>query len=575
MLDSIASANGKLDDPIMLEWALRHYESLPKSAREARARLKSTWFHDLFIAQLIEREETEALSRLFRSLPPKHFANLTALIVEHWSDWPANVAGAATSVLAVNAPEDLLSLFEIDLNRIEQGIPLDTERFLYVDWLVNIGTDERRRTAFNRLCVRVLALPDRDIGKSLLLSTLLRLAGILSADTLEPVLDAALRNETRDYAREGLMKQLFRGLFGHAEYLDLAIARGKNESQQRFEALAPFFSSDAPLATLDEWVDSLPMLANILPVDAMGNLGWEDFVPCLIKAMSEDQGDFLCEAAKNALVEIGHPAQEALIARWAELDRCRQIYGLSVIRNVGGTAAADFAVTHFDELMGDSVEFCCELALTTPDPRLLDRLRPELRRQQALIDRAYYIIARLLDRDGPEAQAAKDRALSDLRKSEKVRKSLDADEFARDPLSLELRCPACGAVNRYGVQGVILAGKQHKGVPYLVNDELPCASCGQEVEFEFTPMAQLALTAELMLTTVAHGNGQQQDSRVKFLDCQLDGQIMPFAAGLKKLRERVSRTPNDARAWVQMGNVLSHINRRGSRVNDIGDIPRW
>ena len=76
--------------------------------------------------------------------------------------------------------------------------------------------------------------------------------------------------------------------------------------------------------------------------DAMGSLGWEEFVPCLIKAISEDQVDFLCEAAKKALAEIGPPAQEALIAGWAELDRSQQIYGHSVIRNVGGAAAADF-----------------------------------------------------------------------------------------------------------------------------------------------------------------------------------------------------------------------------------------
>ena len=41
----------------MLEWALGYYKHLPDSARESRARIDSIWFHDLFLAQLIEQGE--------------------------------------------------------------------------------------------------------------------------------------------------------------------------------------------------------------------------------------------------------------------------------------------------------------------------------------------------------------------------------------------------------------------------------------------------------------------------------------------------------------------------------------
>ena len=70
----------------MLEWALGYYKHLPDSARESRARIDSIWFHDLFLAQLIEQGEINSLSRLFRYLSPKLFANLTTLIVKHWPD---------------------------------------------------------------------------------------------------------------------------------------------------------------------------------------------------------------------------------------------------------------------------------------------------------------------------------------------------------------------------------------------------------------------------------------------------------------------------------------------------------
>ena len=504
-----------------------------------------------------------------------------------------------------------------------------------------------------------------------MLSTLLCLARSLTVDTLVQVLDAALRDETREHAREDLLNQLFRGLFGYDEYLDLVLARSEKQSLQRFAALAPFFSADAPLTKLDEWCDSPPTPATLLPAleavslksdgcatlrklfhscptlfdalpgsmqalllvaacvqgyasdtfdsatldletttdlltadlatarwyrplferlgafsrkdvvttltkrlpavertygaaqlaDAMGNLGWEEFVPCLIEAMSNDHVDFVGEAAKKALVEIGHPAQTAMIAGWTALDRSQQIYGFSVISDIGGAAAANFALAHFDELMKDDVENCCELALATPDQRLLNRLRPELRRRQPMIDQAFYTIARLLDREDEDTAMAKARTLEDLKKSQNIGHALEAGDLSRDSLSLELRCPSCRAENRYQVKGVIMTTEKGQGATHLVNDEFPCSSCGQSVEFEFTTMAHLALTAEAILIKAARDSGEEREPLIKFLDCRVDGQVMPVAAGMKRLRDRIARTPTDAHAWFRMGNLLFHLNR--------------
>jgi len=80
-------------------------------------------------------------------------------------------------------------------------------------------------------------------------------------------------------------------------------------------------------------------------------------------------------------------------------------------------------------------------------------------------------------------------------------------------------------------------------------------------------MATIALSAELMLMTAAPKIQPQQPSRVSFVECQIDGGVMSLAAGLAKLRDRVSRVPNDARAWFQMGNLLSYINRPKATVH--------
>jgi|CXWL01.1.fsa_nt_gi tetratricopeptide (TPR) repeat protein len=683
MRDTIASANRKLDDLLMLGWAIGYYNNLPQSAHENRSRIEVTWFHDLFIAQLIERDETETLSRLFHSLPAQHFSTLTPLIIKRWPHWPSTLANAATRILAVNAPYEILDLFETYLQQIEKGALPDIERLQSIHLLATIATEESCRSFLIRLYQRFLTLPEDDFSRMISLPTLLEMSGTLSLDTLRSLLDAALRSDESVNRREGVLKALFQGLFGHIEYLDLVFARDKKESEQCLEVLSPFFLPEAPLVQFDQWLESPPAFYTVVPIleelccrsgcckkilellqdskigkslpditrsqlgiaacihgfaretfddltldleatvnllsadlaeprwfytlfehlhtfdrqdivtalvsrlpsiqytygavqlaKAMGELGWPEFVPSLIESIGEDQKDFLCEASQSALIEIGNPSQATLIERWDDLDQSQRIFGLSVIRHVGGTAAADFACAHFVALMEDNVEFCCELALAIPDQRLLDRLQPELRRKQPLIDRAYYIIARLLDRDDEAMQAAKSRAIEDENRRAKLMEAFNSGNFSRESLSLELRCPSCGAVNRYEVKGVIVAKEQDTGVTHLINDEFPCASCEQYVEFEFTAMALMALTAEMLLITAAHESGQKRDSLITFVDCQLDGQSIPIAAGLGKLRDLVAKTPTDARVWFQLGRLLAYINRPKAAIQALSQAAK-
>ena len=134
MFNLIAAANGKLDDPVMREWAVQFYSDLPKHAYDERIRIEADWFHEFFIAQLIDRGETALLTHLFRVLPPQHLSNIKALMVKKWPEWPRTLIDATAKVLSVIAPEELLRLFENDLNRLKQG-GVDPLRFLAIDQL--------------------------------------------------------------------------------------------------------------------------------------------------------------------------------------------------------------------------------------------------------------------------------------------------------------------------------------------------------------------------------------------------------------------------------------------------------
>ncbi|MFM8441773.1 MAG: SEC-C metal-binding domain-containing protein, partial [Methylococcus sp.] len=310
---------------------------------------------------------------------------------------------------------------------------------------------------------------------------------------------------------------------------------------------------------------------------AMGELGWVEFIPALIDSIAGESVDFINEVARNALTELGAPAQASVISRWDAFDRTRKIYGLSVIQAVAGEPAAEFALNRFDELMALEPEFCLDLTLAHPDPRLLRRLEPELRRRQDLIDRAYYIGARLLGVAGSEVEAAGQRARIAAEKTQQRMAALDQDLTLSDlddgPLSLELRCPACGDVNWYEVEGVIHPGQfPGEELPCLVADEFPCVSCGQYVEFEFTPRAHMAVMAR-MIGTQHRENDRDEDefdkSRVGVMIMPLGGKSVPVALGLRRLRERLAAHPGDLAARAQLGMTLAEINRTQAAIEHL------
>jgi len=105
----------------MRQWAVQFYSDLPKHAHDQRIQIEADWFHEFFIAQLINRGETTLLTQLFRVLPPQHFSNLKTLFLKNWAVWPRPLVGSAAKILAIVDPEELLRLFENDLNSLKHS----------------------------------------------------------------------------------------------------------------------------------------------------------------------------------------------------------------------------------------------------------------------------------------------------------------------------------------------------------------------------------------------------------------------------------------------------------------------
>ena len=676
MLDLIRISE-KLDNPVMIRWALNTFEDLPSTASSENTRFASEWFHDLFLVRQIENNDIDILRQLFRSLPSECFANLSAMLLDRWLQWPGELALEATPHLAKFHPTEFLALFEKHLGKIANGEPLDFHRIVAMERAAFPDTKKSYAALAEKLCQLIPTTPCDEFFKASMRSSVLHFADVLSLASLQSVLDASLRAKQDDHdgnddnEKTRLLKRLFSGLFGHSAYLELALGRRHGISTQCIDAMAGLMRADTPLSLFDQCLDKGSSLAELvtileqapqpacktfltliepddvlgrhlnkemlhdatiavclhayelddfdsldkdldhtlalLAVDlnwlpqfdqliarlkafprqetvtrmiellaetaityggvhlakAMGKLQYEEFVPCLIGSISEKSGDFLCEAANDSLKSIGSKAQEVLIEEWDKLDPSQRIYGLSAISEIGGKHAADFAVERFSSLFEEDTERWCQLALAAPDSRMLDLLKPHLKRQQPWIDRAFYVLSRLLEQDDPLLVAIEKRVL-DEDKMKKLRlESFEHGDFSKDSLPLKLRCPECGASNLYHVKGVVVSptAAEHKTPTTLIADEIPCLSCGKDVEYELTPEAHMSVTAQMMLAAADKQSDWQEKSLITFHDCKVDGQVMPMAEGLRITREHIQRSPDEIKHWYALGTLLLHLSR--------------
>ena len=95
MTDLISLAKGKLNDPILMEWALRHYQDAQAGTPQRREAMEQDWFDDLTLRRWLDSDDQAMLARLFSQLPADRFASLGPSIGARWGQWGGNLACSA------------------------------------------------------------------------------------------------------------------------------------------------------------------------------------------------------------------------------------------------------------------------------------------------------------------------------------------------------------------------------------------------------------------------------------------------------------------------------------------------
>lgn len=295
----------------------------------------------------------------------------------------------------------------------------------------------------------------------------------------------------------------------------------------------------------------------------MGDLGWDEFVSPLIACLDDSSGDLLCEAARDALLKIGAPARDELIARWDELDDTQQIYGGSVVIRVGGTPVADFVLGRSDALMRESADQWCRFVLAAPDFRLVELVRAKLRLDHPAINEAAYCLFRLLDIDDPALPGLHEKIMQRRARLERRRISVfSGNAGPNEKPELELRCVACNEVNLYGVEQVIY-DPTPESIAYLIADEFPCKACGQFADFELEASARMAMIGETLRLTGAAASGIKPNAhRIAQRNVvTANGSVQSINSAYRQLREKVRDNPRDWLSWHRLSNISAAINR--------------
>ena len=346
--------------------------------------------------------------------------------------------------------------------------------------------------------------------------------------------------------------------------LNVAACRHSEQLAQRLRDFEPEMvarSIGARLQThADEWGSvHLAVMA--------GQLRLTGAVPALIDSLAGEKGDFLCEAAADALARIGGPAELAVIERWDDLDESQRIYARGALEKIGGEASCRFALDRFAHHFHKDNEGWCSLMEACPDPRAIALLEPQLRRKQHVIDQCFYRLCILTDHQHADIGEIRARIEERRRNLLDHQAKFEAGHFGElfDTVPLTLRCEKCGDVNRYDIESVVV-GKSGSGSACFVRDNVQCASCGQWADFEVTAEARMQMMAVMLVRSarpIPERGGHGNHGPLQVIDVTYRWQTRPAPEVMAELRSAAVEHPQSIVNHLRLGRMQYLFGRRG------------
>jgi hypothetical protein len=244
----IECGKNKLDDPILMTWALRRYQHARLRDSDLCRSIEEAWFHDLALRRWIDSSDHTLLEELFRILPSHLFVNVRPRIVDRWITWSGGLGAEATTVLVKCRLEEVLPL----LARHVEGNLLDFEKTVAVIAGIADLPQANALRLLNDMTDRVSELQNESFTKRMLLYALLRPTAALSRGNLARLIETCARAMRSDKVEGNrLLQAVFSALFDNCALLEKAKDLMDGRHAQPFRSLQPLFPSGTPLEECD------------------------------------------------------------------------------------------------------------------------------------------------------------------------------------------------------------------------------------------------------------------------------------------------------------------------------------
>jgi len=248
MRQLIECGKNKLDDPILMTWALSRYQHAQLRCSDLCRSMEEAWFHDLALRRWIDSSDHTLLEELFRVLPSQLFLNVGPRIVDRWTTWSGGLGAEATTVLVKCRLEEALPL----LARHIEGNFLDFQKTVAVIGAIADLPPANALLLLNDVTDRVSKLQNESFIKRMLLYALLRPTVALSRGNLVKLIETCARAMRGDKAEGNrLLRAVFSALFGNCALLEKAKDLMDDRHAQPFQSLQPLFPCGTPLEECD------------------------------------------------------------------------------------------------------------------------------------------------------------------------------------------------------------------------------------------------------------------------------------------------------------------------------------
>lgn len=301
-------------------------------------------------------------------------------------------------------------------------------------------------------------------------------------------------------------------------------------------------------------------------INAMGELGYDEFLPPITSALFEDN-DYIFLAAEKALLGFGEMSIDCIKGAFKSIKKEARASALPVIKKIGGSKAAQFLDDFFEDLWRQDKEKLLGAIESVPDERFIKRLEPYTDKGQYMIDYTYIVLNKLFKRETPEIEALTKKLFKQAEEEQKDREADEQgqmqDNRVKSYLNLTLKCKSCADQCAYKVKEIIVSHIKNSK-PFIL-DEIQCVNCNKMSEFELTPQSYGTLTEEItrfqMLSAEKDSMEAVKKSPIKFMSINVKGTEMGLEEGMQAILDAIAKDPSNPENYISLAYLYHNIKR--------------